>query len=182
MNGLILLADYFEEVEAFTPCDILSRAGDNITYVSCMKTLDVKTKDNFIVKCDILLDNVIYSNYDYLIIPGGKAAYTILNNDKRIELLIENFYNSKKLICSICAAPFLLGRKGYFKNMEYTVFPSFEKYFTAGIYNKNKGVIINENLITAKSMYYSRDFGLAIVKYLHGEIKSLEIEKQIKGE
>ena len=45
------------------------------------------------------------------------------------------------------------------------------------IYLKDKGVVVTDNYITAKSMYYSIEFGLAIVKYLTGN----DIREKLEG-
>ena len=98
-----------------------------------------------------------------------------------MEEIIDYFVKNEKLVASICAAPHLLGRKGYFNNLEYTCFPGFEKYCVGGIY-KNQGVVVTKKFITAKSMYYSIDFALAILEYLYGKEYSKKIELSLKGE
>lgn len=182
MRGLVLFADIFEETEALATCDVLIRAGENITYASCMPTLNVKAKSNFEIICNCLLDEANPNDYDYLVIPGGKASFTILNKDVRVESLIDEFISKNKLVAAICAAPHLLGRKGYFKDREYTVFPGFEKYFTSGTYRKDKGVVRDDKFVTAKSMYYSIDFALEIISFLHGKEKAEEVKRSCKGE
>lgn len=182
MKGIILLGDYFEETEALSCVDVLKRAGEEITLVSVMQTLQVFTKSGYQIIAEKYLDEIKESDYDYLILPGGKAAFTILNKDSRVELLISQFIKSDKLVASICAAPHLLGRKGYFNNLDYTIFPGFEKYCISGNYQKDKGVVIAKNFITAKSMYYTIEFALAIIYYLYDENKARQVWLNCKGE
>ncbi len=182
MKALVLFADYFEETEALATCDVLLRANEEVMHASCMPSLTVKAKGNFSIICDALLDKINPDDYDYLVIPGGKASFTILNNDLRVEKLIDDFISKNKLVASICAAPHLLGRKGYFKNRNYTVHPGFETYFTAGNYLQNEGVIKDDKFVTAKSMYYSLEFAFAIISFLYGEEKAEEVRKNCKGQ
>lgn len=182
MVGLILLADYFEETEALACCDVLLRAGEKIVHASLMETKCVKAKGGFDVSTDFFLDEVNVNDYDYLIIPGGKASFTILNVDPRVEKIIDEFIHQNKLVASICAAPHLLGRKGYFKNREYTLHPGFEIYCSEGTYRRDLGVVRDDKFVTAKSMYYSLDFAFEILTFLYGKEYSDSIKKSCKGE
>lgn len=180
MKGIILLANGFEDTEALTTIDVLIRAGENIIRVG-VNSLEVISQNNTKIICDVLLDNINPSNYDYLIIPGGKAAFTILNVDKRIENIIDEFILNNKLVASICAAPHLLARKGYFDNREFTCFPGFEKYSQHGIYRQDLGVVRDDKFVTAKSMYYSIDFALNIIVFLYNEEKANKVKLSLLG-
>ena len=83
--------------------------------------------------------------------------------------LINYFAKRNKLVASICAAPHLVGRLGYFKDLNYTVHPGFENQIIGGTYKRELGVVRDSNFITAKSMYYSIEFGLKIHEYFHGK-------------
>jgi len=182
MKGLILLGNGFEDTEALTTIDVLLRAGEEIARVSVMDTLEVTSQYNLKVICDDLLANIDYKTFDYLIIPGGKASFTILDKIPLVDEVIEYFYLSQKLIASICAAPHLLARKGYFDNRSFTCFPGFESYSKKGLYRRDLGVYKDERFVTAKSMYYSIDFALNILEFLYGNDKMEEIKNRLKGE
>jgi len=179
VKGIILLADYFEDTEAITTIDILRRAEIKIDLVSlCEKTL--KTQTGLNIEADFLFTDVDYKDYDFLVIPGGKAVFKTLVNLKVIDEVIKDFNGKGKLIATICAAPYLPGRLGLFKDGKYTCFPGCDE----GVEGKNtrKGVTVYKNLITGKSMAYTVDFALAIVEYLEGLVKSKKIDNQIHGE
>ena len=106
MKGIILLANGFEDTEALTTIDVLIRAGENIIRVG-VNSLEVISQNNTKIICDVLLDNINPSNYDYLIIPGGKAAFTILNVDKRIENIIDEFILNNKLALTSLSLTYL---------------------------------------------------------------------------
>lgn len=182
MKGLIILGDSFEDTEALSSTDVLIRAGEQITRASVMNSLDVLSQCKVHIKADISIDDVKESDYDYLIIPGGKASFTILNKDARVERLIDEFLAKGKLVATICAAPHLLSRKGYFANRQFTCHPGFETYATAGTYRRDLGVYRDDKFVTAKSMYYSIPFGLEIIAFLYGEKRRDEVEKQLMGE
>ena len=182
MKGLILLADYFEDTEALTTVDVLFRAGEKITKAAVKNTLEVFTQCGGKVICDELLININYQDYDYLIVPGGKASFTILNQDSLVEEIIDYFVNNNKLVASICAAPHLLGRKGYFANREFTCFPGFEQYCINGIYRRDLGVVRDDKFVSAKAMYYSIDFALNILSFLYKDKDIESLRLSLMGE
>lgn len=179
MKGLIILVNNFEDVEALATVDVLRRSGIIIDTTS-LDNKDVITQSNNKITVDYLLNEVNVNEYDFLILPGGKAVFNILDNDKRIDDLVDYFYSNKKLICAICAAPRLIAKRGYFDNLKFTIFPGCLETEVLGK-QTTKGVVVEDYFITAKSMYYSIEFALEIIKKLQGKDQKKKIEKQIKG-
>lgn len=179
MKGLIVLVNGFEDVEAIATIDILKRSSIEIDTTS-LDNKEVVTKSKIKLVTDYLLDEINYEDYSFLIIPGGGAVFNILDKEQRINNLIDYFYNQNKLICAICAAPRLIAKRGYFKNLKFTIFPGCLDSEVEGKI-VDKGVVVEERFITAKSMYYTIDFALAIIEKLQGKEQRKNIEKEIKG-
>lgn len=179
MKGLIILVDNFEDVEALCTIDILRRSNIVIDTVSLDKK-EITTQSNNKIMVQYLLNEVDVNSYDFLVLPGGKAVFNILDNDQRIDNLIDDFYNSNKLICAICAAPRLIAKRGYFNNLKFTIFPGCLDGKVLGK-QVSKGVVVEEKFITAKSMYYTTQFALEIINKLQGKQQRKLIENQIKG-
>lgn len=179
MKGIIILTNGFEDVEAIATIDILRRSNIIVDTVSIDEKIVITQSHNKII-AEYLLDEIDETNYDFLIIPGGKAVFNVLDNNMKIDKLIEKFYNDKKLICAICAAPRLIVKKGYLKNKKFTIFPNCLDDYKGGIL-LDQGVVVEENFITAKAMYYSSDFALAIIEKLQGKNQKEIILNQIQG-
>lgn len=179
MKGIIILVNGFEDVEALATIDVLRRSGIQVDTAS-LENKEVLTQSGNVIKVPYLLNELKVEDYDFLILPGGKAVFNILDKDIRIDNLIDYFYNNKKLICAICAAPRLIAKRGYFKNLKFTIFPGCLDEEVLGK-QVDKGVVVEDKFITAKSMYYSIEFALEIIKKLQGNKQALEIENQIKG-
>lgn len=177
VKGLILLANGFEDTEAITTIDILRRAKINLDLVSVNDNLEIITQSKIIMKAEKLLKDVDLSAYDFLVIPGGGAVFNVLSKLEVVNDVIKEFDQKKKLIASICAAPSLLGKLGLFKDLKFTCYPSCEEGVD-GIYTK-EGVEVHQNYITAKSMAYTTNFALEIVKSLLGEEVKDTVEKAI---
>ena len=179
MKGLIVLVNGFEDVEALATIDVLRRSGIQVDTTS-LDNKDVITQSNNKITVDYSLKELNIPEYDFLILPGGKAVFNILDKDARVDYLVDEFYIQGKLICAICAAPRLIAKRGYFKNLKFTIFPGCLDEEVLGK-QVNKGVVVEEKFITAKSMYYSIEFALEIIKKLQGKNQMQIIKKQIMG-
>lgn len=179
MTGLMILANGFEDVEGLATIDILRRAKVNLTCVTLKNTTITTAHRNKIV-FDKSIKDVDYKKYDFLILPGGAAVFNELNSSAIVEQIVKYFCDNEKLVCAICAAPLLIGKYGYFKDLEYTCFPGCESQISAGI-RVDKPLVYCKNYLTARSMYYACDFALEIVSLVKGTDIAIEIAKQIKG-
>ncbi len=181
MKGLVILANGFEDTEAFATIDILKRAKLEVDTASTSDSLEVVTQYKHKIITTLLLKDAILEDYDFLVIPGGGAVFNTLDHDRKVDEVINYFIDNKKLVCAICAAPHLLGKNGHLKDKFYTCFPGCDSRVIGG--NRlDEGVVVEKNIITAKSMFYSIDFGLAIVKALLGNSVFETVLKAIKGE
>ena len=98
MKGLIVLANGFEDTEALTTIDILSRAKIDLDKVNMESSKEVVTQYQNVVLVPLKFDEISEDDYDFLIIPGGKAVKEKLYNDKRVEKLVRKYASEKKLI------------------------------------------------------------------------------------
>lgn len=182
MNLLMLFVDGFEDTEAIATLDVLVRGGDLVTPVSLMPTNEIKPKVTPLVKLNYSINDVDYTHFDGVIIPGGPGSFKIMPSIPLVEKIIRYFADNNKLVASICAAPHLVGKLGYLQNRNFTVHPGFENVILGGNYLRNNGVVRDGNFITAKSMYYSIEFGLTIHEYFHGKESRDNLELSLKGE
>ncbi len=182
MKGLMILANGFEDTEALATHDILKRSLLNIDLVTLGETKEVVSQYHLHLTLEKTLKEVTLEEYDFLVIPGGGAVGKVLRGRTDIKEVIAHFVSKNKLIASICAAPSLLADEGYFLEEKFTCFPGCEINSQGGKYLPNKGVITSNHFITAKSMAYSLEFGLEIIKYLQGIEQMMKIKKAIYGE
>lgn len=180
MKGLILFANGFEDTEGITTRDILLRGKIDIDTASITDTKEVVTSHGIKLFTDVLLKETDLNNYDFLILPGGLKGVENLRNNNEVISAIHYFLSNNKDVHAICAAPSILGKLGYLDNKMFTCYPGFE----VGINGKytNEGVTITSNhIITGKSMAYSIDFALAILKKTSGIEAYNHVLKTSKG-
>lgn len=182
MKGLFILGNGFEDTEAIATIDVLKRAKLELDLASVGDTLEVQTQTGITVIANILIKDVKLENYDFLVIPGGRAVFSVLDKNLLLSEIILDFADKDKLIAAICAGPSQVGKLGLYEGKDFTCFPTTEKSITKGNHIPSKGVVVSKNYITAKAMGYSIDFGLAIVEYLQGTEKKELLKKSIYGE
>lgn len=172
-------ADGVEEVEALATLDILRRS-----YVPCRTVaLDDRTVRgahgiNFIADMEQYEFGIESGDLEGIIIPGGPAVEESLSDNLFLLDLIKKVDKKGLMIAAICAAPSLPGRLGLMTGIKYACFPGFEHYMKGGI-NSDEPVVRDGRFITARSMAYSVDFALEIVKYVKGEEKAEEVRKSV---
>lgn len=164
MKILALIFDGFEEEEAMAPFALLRRAKADLIIASNNNV--VKGNHNIYLSNIELINNINYKEFDCLLVPGG-PHYVFLRQSKMVHEIIKYFFDNNKIVCGICAAPTIFGMLGYLKGKNYTCFTSMNEDF-GGKYLDN-GVVVDGNLITAKSVAYSLDFAYAIIEKTMGK-------------
>lgn len=165
----IFLADGFEEIEALCPYDLMLRAGIKVKTVSVNPSAAVKGTHDVVVHADITADSLDYdvSSLELIMLPGGTPGAFNLEGDERVQKYITLAESNNKYIAAICAAPMILGKRGLLKGKNAVCYPSFEKYLE-GAHISKQGVVCDGNIITAKGMGVSFDFGLKLISVLRG--------------
>ncbi|KKQ33134.1 MAG: Intracellular protease, PfpI family [candidate division TM6 bacterium GW2011_GWF2_37_49] len=109
--------------------------------------------------------------YDALVIPGGPGSIDYLWNNAKLNQTIKTFYNAKKIVASICHATAAVAKTGILNGKKATGFPSTElkKVFNQeGVDFVDQGCFVDksENIITAQSPKFAKEFGQAIINML----------------
>lgn len=177
MKVALALVENFEIVEAMTPLDILKRGNIEVDIFSVFNEEYVKSSSNVLVKVDKKFDEVNFYDYNMIILPGGQGTSKYNENKKFLEEIIK-FKQKNKKISAICAAPSILANIGVLK--KGTCFPSVVDVL---IDNKveyiDEAVVIDENIITARSVANSLEFSLCLVEVLKGKEMRVKVEKEI---
>ena len=145
----MFLADGFEEVEALCPLDLLRRAGLEVTTVGIGGKETVTGSHGIIVHTDI--PDVMYrdSDPDMIILPGGMPGSTNLDESRIVDTALKIAKKKGAYLCAICAAPMVLGKRGYLDGKKAICYPGFEQYLK-GAEISGECVVRDGNIITAK--------------------------------
>lgn len=163
----VLLADGFEEVEAFAPVDIMRRDGIDVT-VAGVGCREVCGAHSIKVVADMTTDDIDFDTVDGIVLPGGMPGTLNLQRDSTVQKLLKHCMSEKLLVAAICAAPLILGDAGFLDGRDAVCFPGFEEHLKGARLAKS-GVAVCENIITAKGAGVALEFGAAIVNHINGK-------------
>jgi protein deglycase len=161
---LVTLAPGFEEIETITVVDILRRAGARVTLAATVPGV-LEGSRCIKVTPDAMLEAVMENEFDLICLPGGQPGTDNLNNDPRIEELLQKMQSQGKFIAAICAAPTVLQKSGILKDKSMTCHPSVQSQFDAYI---DERVVIDGKVVTSQSPGTAMEFALKLVELLFG--------------
>lgn len=170
----IMLADGFEEIEALTPKDILSRAGYICDFISVKENNVVRSTHEVCVLTDKTMDACgNFDEYDMIIFPGGMPGAKFLAENDRVIDLVRDFDAKGKYIGAICAAPALvLSKAGIVSGRKVTSYPGMDNYLDGAIYMQD-AVVQDRNLITSRGPATAMEFSFKLVDVLGGDSESI---------
>ena len=161
----LFLAPGFEEVEALFPLDILRRAGLETETVG-IGGRHVTGAHGIAVEADISEENFDPSaKAEAVILPGGMPGTWNLDESPVVDAALKHAAAEGAWLCAICAAPSVLGRRGYLRGLHATCFPGFEDALL-GAREIGGKVVRDGKVITAAGAGVAMEFGLEIVSVL----------------
>ena len=203
---VMFLAPGFEEVEALAPLDLLRRAGLEVVTVAVREAKTNQLIDKLgrlgvsatnlwdddrtvtgshgiTVTADIteaaLPGRLARASLEAVILPGGMPGTTNLDASPVVEKTLELAAAKDAYLCAICAAPLVLGKRGYLNGKRATCFPGFEEYLIGATVGGK--VIRDGKIITAAGMGVAQEFGLEMISALVSPEKAGEIRAAIQS-
>ena len=171
----VLLAEGFEEVEAIAPVDILRRGGADVRTVG-MTGKTVTGSHGIPVVADILPEEVSAEDMEMLVFPGGLPGSDNLNASPDTDRFLAMAEERGAHVAAICAAPYLLGRRGLLRGVCATSYPApkFRSQLLDALVTDER-VVTDGRFTTAAGMGVAEAFGLQLLAVLRGEDTALEI-------
>lgn len=171
-----LLADGFEETEAIVPIDILKRAGFDVKTVSFKDGPFVTGNHNITVKCDINLKDGDFSDITAVVMPGGMPGADNLDKEPKTDEILKSAKEKNAVMAAICAAPMILGKRGYLEGKKATCYQGFEG-FLKGAQVLRKAAVRDEKIVTASGAGGAFEFAFELLCALGSDPG--KIKKQI---
>lgn len=166
-TAALLLADGFEEIEAITPYDLLTRAGIQVDLISVDNKDEVTGNIGLHVTDLIPMKDYDFTKADALILPGGDGYVHLKENPEVIEEIRKFDENPDKVLGAICAASSILGDMGLYKGKDYTCVPPLNGDF--GGHFEDVHAVIDGKLVTGISVGGAFDFALDLIRVLLGD-------------
>lgn len=167
----LFLANGFEETEAIAPLDLLRRAGIDVKTVAVGTengSLTVTGTHGISVIADMHETSLDLDAVNGVILPGGMPGADNLYASEYVAAAIDAANAKGAVIGAICAAPYILGKRGLLVGKRAVCFPGFETDLV-GAAVTDAPAVTDGNIITGKAMGAAIPFGLALVTSLCGK-------------
>ncbi len=176
---ILFLADGFEEIEALSPLDLLRRANIEVVTVGLGKK-DLTGAHGITVMADTDDAHLPTGPYEMVILPGGMPGASNLDASAVVDHVLRETAAQGGYLAAICAAPMVLGHRGYLAGKRAICFPGFESELRDAIVTPyDTGVVCDGNVITARGMGVAQAFGLSLVAALRGEAAAEQLKSAI---
>jgi 4-methyl-5(b-hydroxyethyl)-thiazole monophosphate biosynthesis len=174
---LIPLAQGCEELEAVTLIDLLRRADITVITASLTEQRQIKASRGVQLVADLTLEDVMFDDFDMVVLPGGQPGTEHLDEDPRIHAILKRLSQANKAVAAICAAPLVLASAGLLDGKSATCYPGvlkIDEWPTISL--KDDAVVIDGNVLTSKGPGTAIDFALAIIEYLIDKPTRINVE------
>ena len=159
------MADGFEEIEAFTPIDLLRRAGVEVTTASLLDNRHVTGRSGITAHTDTTLTEVMNRSYSMVMLPGG-AGVKLLRADPRVAQIVRRHAEARSWIAAICAAPTVLLDCDLLGGCRHTAHFSVANELPHIL--RDEKVVTDGIICTSQGAGTSLEFGLQLVTLLCG--------------
>ena len=172
---ILFFANGTEEIEALTALDLLRRAGADVTLAG-VGGKELTGSHAIHITADVDASEISAFDYDMVVVPGGMPGTLHMDGSAAVDRALSEVYGNGGLLAAICAAPLVLGKRGYLKNKRAICYPGFEQYLEGAVLADSR-VCRDGRIITAAGAGVALEFALTLVDALFGEEK----EKQIRA-
>ncbi len=162
-KAFVFLADGFEEIEAFTPVDLLRRGGVEVVTVGVTgKTVTGSHGISVLADCGPE-GFALPPEATLVVLPGGMPGTTNLAQSALVQQALRQAAGAGAYIGAICAAPLVLQEAGLLEGKRFTAFP--------GKIEAATGASVEQDglLITARSAGVALAFSKTLLAALTGE-------------
>jgi len=150
----ILATNGFEQSELLEPKKMLEEAGAETVVVSPESGEIKGWKDKNwgdAVPVDQTLDEVVESDFDALMLPGGQMNPDVLRMNPKAVDFVRSFSEAGKPIGAICHGPWLLAEAGVAEGRRMTSWPSIKTdLINAGADWTDEQVVTDQGIVTSR--------------------------------
>lgn len=153
LNGktiALLATDGFEDSELTQPLEAVRHAGATVTIISNGKDT-ITGKDGTEINVDLSVDEVVASDFDGLLLPGGVHNPDVMRTVPEAVTFVRNFFELHKPVAAICHAPWLLIEADVVRDRKLTSWPSLKTdLLNAGAEWVDAEVVTDQGLVTSR--------------------------------
>jgi len=147
MKALIIAENDFEDIELLYPYYRLKENGYHVVIASSQKI--IRGKKGYEIKPDAEYGEIDASDFDCLIIPGGKSPERVRLNDEALKI-VRQFFDENKPVAVICHGAQVLISAGVVKGRKIACWYGIKDDVIAAGGEFVDGVSVDGNLVSAR--------------------------------
>ena len=146
---LMITGKDYDDSEVLYPYYRLIEEGFDVDVASVEKG-EVTGKYHFKINANLTFDEVDSTNYDGLVLPGGKAPEKIRLIDE-VKRIVREFESFQKPMAAICHGQQILISADVLNEKNATCYPGIcDDLKNAGAIYADKQVVVDKNLVTSR--------------------------------
>ncbi len=147
---MMFVDNVYEDLELMYPKYRLIEEGASVIIAGPKSREIYKGKHGYPCKSDAAIAEVVETDYDGLVIPGGFAPDS-LRRDEKVKDLTRAFHQSGKLVAHICHAGWIPISAGIVKGFRCTSTPGIkDDLINAGAIWSDAPVVIDRNQVSSR--------------------------------
>ncbi len=149
---VIFIDNAYQEMEVWYPYFRLQEAGASVQFAGATAGKVYDSKFGYPATAQLSYDELVVSDFDAVIVPGGFAPDRIRRYPKA-NLFVKQMDDAGKLVAAICHGPSVLcSAHGMLRNRRATSFHSIkDDLVNAGVSWEDAEVVVDRNLITSRN-------------------------------
>ena len=175
----IILGAGFEEVEAITPYDVLSRGGVSVCFVSASNEKLVAGAHGLSIQADFIASDVHPAGRDAVVVPGGMGGVKSISASASACELIRSIDSENGIVAAICAGPSVLAGLGLIEGRNITCYPGCEHMMHGARCHSDRAVVTDGRIITGRAPGAAMDFSLALLETIAGEDSAAGVRRDL---
>lgn len=161
----MVVGDFGEDYEIMVPFQALQMVGHDVDAVcpekesgDTIKTAihDFRGDQTYLeerghdFELNATFDEIDPSDYDGLVVPGGRAPEYLRTNDEVLET-VRHFFDEEKPVAALCHGPQILAAAGVLDGYEITTYPAVRPEAEAAGCTWVDEVTVDRNLVTGQA-------------------------------
>jgi protease I len=163
---LMFVGEIYEDLEVWYPKLRMIEAGAAVMLAGPEAHATYMGKHGYPCLSDAAISEVMTSNFDGLIVPGGFMPDK-LRRDPRVLEIVREFNDAQKLIAAVCHGGWIPISAGVYRGVRVTGSPGIkDDLVNAGAIWEDKSVVIDRHFVSSRKPDDLPDFCRAILKVL----------------
>lgn len=176
----ILLGQGFEEMEAITPFDLLSRAGIPVCFAG-IGGKRITGAHGIVIESHTTVEEISVHGAEMVVLPGGSGGVESIQSSSVALEKVREIWGQGGYVGALCAAPVILARLGIADGRQVTCYPheKWEIQMCHSVLRSDVPAVRDGKLITGASAGCAIAFSLALIDALRGPELACKVKKEI---